>query len=115
MAGNKASRNAPGGSADRAARERTRVYQARQQLHADGIARRRRDNIIAAIAGAVLLIGVLGAQTLYFTAGPGVPTPTPTATVPAVPTDPVPTESSTPEPSPASPPASPPATPTPVP
>ena len=92
----------------RAARERTRLYEARRQFH-DGQARRRtRDNLIAGVVGGVLVLGLIGAQTLYFVAGPGAPepspssTPTPTATTPG----PTPSATTTPEPS---------ATPTPTP
>ena len=92
----------------RAARERTRLYEARRQFH-DGQARRRtRDNLIAGVVGGVLVLGLIGAQTLYFGAGPGAPepspasTPTPTATTPG----PTPSATTTPEPS---------ATPTPTP
>jgi len=63
-------------------RERARVYQARRAYH-DGQARRRtRDNLIAGVAGGLLIAAVVAAQAAYFMAGPGapVPTPTPTAT-----------------------------------
>ena len=86
----------------RAARDRTRLYEARRQFH-DGQARRRtRDNLIAGIVGGVLVLGLVGAQTLYFVAGPGAPepspssTPTPTATTP----QPTPSATTTPEPGP---------------
>jgi len=92
----------------RAARERARLYEARRQFH-DGQARRRtRDNLIAGIVGGLLVLGLIGAQTAYFVAGPGAPapsptsTPSPTATTP----EPAPTPTTTPEPS---------ATPTPTP
>jgi len=85
----------------RAARERSRLYEARRQFH-DGQARRRtRDNLIAGIVGGVLVLGLIGAQTAYFMAGPGAPapspssTPTPTSTTPA----PTPSQATTPEPS----------------
>ncbi|SDQ15036.1 dioxygenase [Microbacterium sp. cf332] len=69
---------------DRAAQERARVYAARREYH-EGLGRRRtRDNIVAAIAGGLLIVAALSAQVLYFTAGPGAPapdqTPTPTST-----------------------------------
>jgi hypothetical protein len=92
----------------RAARERTRLYEARRQFH-DGQARRRtRDNLIAGVVGGVLVLGLIAAQTLYFVAGPGAPepspssTPTPAATTPG----PTPSAATTPDPS---------ATPTPTP
>jgi len=92
----------------RAARERTRLYEARRQFHEDQARRRTRDNLIAGIVGGVLVLGLIGAQTLYFVAGPGTPapspssTPTPTATTP----EPTPSATTTPQPS---------ATPTPTP
>lgn len=85
---------------DRAAQERARVYAARREYH-DGLARRRsRDNIVAALAGGALILAALGAQVVYFTAGPGAPvpaeTPAPSPT-PSTPETPVPT---TPDPTP---------------
>ena len=89
----------------RDARERTRLYQARQEFHAGQGRRRTRDNLIAGIAGGLLILGVVAAQTAYFVAGPGAPEPTPTST-PSPATTPAPTDS--PEPTPS-------ATPTPTP
>jgi hypothetical protein len=84
----------------RAARDRTRLYEARRQFH-DGQARRRtRDNLIAGIAGGVLVLGLIGAQTVYFMAGPGAPEPAPSSTPTPSATTPAPTPSpATPEPS----------------
>jgi hypothetical protein len=80
----------------RAERERARLYQARRQFH-DGQARRRtRDNLIAGVAGGILVLGLVAAQTAYFVAGPGVPEPTPTST--PTPTGTTPAPSGTPEP-----------------
>jgi len=69
----------------REARDRLRVYQARQQVHARDQRRRVRDNVIAAVAvvAVAALAGV--AQFVYFDSGPGAPTPEPTATAVAVP------------------------------
>jgi hypothetical protein len=61
-------------------RERTRQYQARQTLHADRKRRRTRDNVIAGVVGGILLLGLVGAQTAYYLAGPGAPVPTPAST-----------------------------------
>lgn len=92
----------------REARERARVYQARQQLHDDQARRRRRDNLLAGIIGGILILGVIGIQTAYFTVGPGIPAPAPSVTptpveTPAVtpgPTDsPAPSGEPTPSPS----------------
>ncbi|GAA5098725.1 hypothetical protein GCM10025760_34050 [Microbacterium yannicii] len=84
----------------RAARERTRLYEARRQFH-DGQERRRtRDNLIAGIVGGVLILGLIGAQTVYFVAGPGAPVPSPSSTPTPTPTVPNPTPSSTVTPEP---------------
>jgi hypothetical protein len=88
----------------RAERERVRAYQARQSLHDAKIRRRTRDNVIAAIVGGVLILGVAGAQIAFYTAGPGAPAPSPSPSssdgqTPA-PTDaPLPTDTAVPEPS----------------
>ena len=86
----------------REAKERTRLYRARQEFHDGLIARRRRDNLIAGVAGGVLILAIVGGQTLYFTSGPGAPTPTPTPTatptaVPTIPGAPQPTAPSAPD------------------
>jgi peptidyl-prolyl cis-trans isomerase B (cyclophilin B) len=70
---------------EREQRQRLRDYQARQTLHTERIQRRRRDNILAAVAGLAVIGLAAGAQLLYFTAGPGVATPTPTASPSASP------------------------------
>lgn len=90
-----------GGGKDRTsreARERARVYEARRAFHAGQGRRRTRDNLIAGIAGAAIVVAIAAAQTLYFTTGPGAPAPTPapTATTPA----PVPSESPSTTPTP---------------
>ena len=90
----------------REARERTRLYQARQDFHAGQGRRRTRDNLIAGIAGGLLILGVVAAQTAYFVAGPGAPEPTPTttpspATTPAPTDSPQPTPTTTPTPTPS--------------
>lgn len=83
----------------REARERARLYQARQ-AYQDGRARRRvRDNLIAGIAGGALILAVVGGQIAYFTMGPGVPEPTPTGTSTSVPS-PSPTTTIDPTPAP---------------
>jgi hypothetical protein len=83
----------------RESRERTRVYQARQ-AYRDGQARRRtRDNLIAGIAGGLLILGVVAAQTAYFVTGPGAPTPTPSSTpIPTISPTVTPTPTTTPSP-----------------
>ncbi|WP_434811230.1 dioxygenase [Microbacterium sp. bgisy189] len=85
----------------RAARDRSRVYQARQQFHDGTVRRRTRDNLVAGIAGGALILAVIGGQVLYFTAGPGAPTPEPTTSMTPTPTA-VPSETPAPSESPAS-------------
>ncbi|MCP2636912.1 dioxygenase [Microbacterium sp. HD4P20] len=75
----------------RAERERARLYQARRDFHDRQIRRRTRDNLIAGIAGGLLIVGLIASQTVYFVAGPGAPEPTPTPT-----STPSPTGSTTP-------------------
>nr|WP_274638296.1 dioxygenase [Microbacterium bovistercoris] len=83
----------------RTQRERARAYRARQELNAQQERRRVRDNVIGAVAGTVLLLAIIGVQSAYYLAGPGMPapaaTPTPTATV-----SPAPSASVPPSPSP---------------
>ncbi|MFT4136994.1 dioxygenase [Microbacterium sp.] len=73
---------ATGGSkkSARTERERARLYEARRALHEAQLRRRRRDNLVAGIAGGVLLLAIAAGQVAYYTVGPGVPTPEPTAT-----------------------------------
>lgn len=79
----------------RAARERARLYEARRDFHDRQVRRRTRDNLIAGIAGGLLVVGLAAVQTAYFVAGPGVPEPAPTSTPTPTPT------ASTPAPSPS--------------
>ena len=70
-------------STDRAARdarERLRLYKARQTIHEHGRKRRSRDNLIAIIGVLAVIALVTGAQLFYFNGGPGTATPVPTAT-----------------------------------
>ena len=91
----------------REARERARLYQARQDFHTGQSRRRTRDNLVAGIAGGLLIVGIVAAQTAYFVAGPGAPEPSPTST-PSPEMTPTPSDSPAPTPS-----ATPTATPTP--
>ncbi|MBD7957839.1 dioxygenase [Microbacterium sp. Sa4CUA7] len=84
------------GRDDRVARERARIYQARLDFHRGQARRRARDNAIAGIVGGVLVLAVIGGQTLYFTAGPGAPEPTPAPTPTSSPTEPTPEPTTTP-------------------
>lgn len=73
---------APSKSAEREAREareRLRRYNARQTVHARGLKRRGRDNVIAIIGVLAVAALATGAQLFYFNGGPGTPTPAPTA------------------------------------
>lgn len=69
----------------RAARERLRVYNARQGVHEHTLARRKRDNLVAIIAGVIVVAIAAAAQVAFFTAGPGAPEavePSPSASAP---------------------------------
>ena len=66
----------------RAARERARAYQARQEFHEGQVRRRTRDNLIAGIVGGVLILAVVGAQVAFYTVGPGKPVPSPRTSPP---------------------------------
>jgi hypothetical protein len=79
----------------REARERARLYQARQAYREGQGRRRRRDNLIAGVVGGLLILGVAAVQTTYFVAGPGAPKPSPSSTpIPTI--SPTPTGTSTP-------------------
>ncbi|WAB81178.1 peptidylprolyl isomerase [Microcella daejeonensis] len=64
---------------DREARERLKRYEARQTVHRTQIDRRRRDNVLVAVVGVLVIALAVGAQLLYFGAGPGAPSTTPSA------------------------------------
>ncbi|MET0295959.1 MAG: dioxygenase [Microbacterium sp.] len=86
----------------REARERSRLYQARQTFHDERIRRRTRDNLIAGIGGGLVIAAIIVVQTLFFTIGPGTPAPSPTptsTTTPAPTPAPTSTETTVPEPS----------------
>lgn len=61
----------------RAARDRLRRYTARQSVHAQKVRRRSRDNLIWIVVAVLVIALAAFTQVLYFTAGPGVPLPTP--------------------------------------
>jgi peptidyl-prolyl cis-trans isomerase B (cyclophilin B) len=63
----------------REARERLRLYKARQGVHEHRVKRRRRDNIVAVLAALVVIALAAAAQIFYFSAGPGVPEAVPSA------------------------------------
>lgn len=79
---------APRQRSAREEKERTRVYQARLALHRGQLRRRNRDNLIAGVAGGVLILAVVGGQIAFFTVGPGVPAPSPAPSEPSTPTAP---------------------------
>lgn len=56
---------------DREERERLRRYQARQQVHEQALRARRRDNVVAVVAGVGLIAAATVAQIAYFELGPG--------------------------------------------
>jgi peptidyl-prolyl cis-trans isomerase B (cyclophilin B) len=72
--------------AAREARERLRVFNARQEVHARGLRRRRRDNIAAIIGVVVVAALATVTQIFYFSAGPGAPAPEASASASATPT-----------------------------
>ncbi|AYF99123.1 peptidylprolyl isomerase [Protaetiibacter intestinalis] len=63
----------------REARERLRAYRARQDVHDVQSRRRRRDNILGIAAGVLVAALAVTTQVVYFTAGPGMPEPSPSA------------------------------------
>ncbi|MWV57892.1 peptidylprolyl isomerase [Rathayibacter sp. VKM Ac-2754] len=77
---------AQGKSNDREARTRLRAYQARQSLHRTRVKRRTRDNVIAAVAGVIVIALAVAAQLFYFSGGPGTPVAEPTTSESATPT-----------------------------
>ncbi len=61
-------------------RERARRYQARLEFQRGLARRRRRDDLIAGIAGGVLVLAVIGGQVLASTSGTDAPDPAPSGT-----------------------------------
>lgn len=77
--------------------ERARLHAARREWHDGRIRRRVRDNTIAGIAGAVLVLAAIGSQVVHAQVVPPAPEPTPTVE----PTDaPSPADTTAPEPVP---------------
>jgi hypothetical protein len=76
-------------------RERARLYEARRRFHESLGRRRRRDNVIAGVAGGALILAIIGGQVAYYTLGPGAPAPEPAPTSTPTPT---PTPTVTPSP-----------------
>tara|TARA_Y100000814_G_scaffold231767_2_gene175647 strand:- start:9074 stop:9859 length:786 start_codon:yes stop_codon:yes gene_type:complete len=63
----------------REVRERLKAYTARQQVHDHARARRTRDNVIAVLGVTAVVALTAATQVFYFSAGPGAPTPEPSA------------------------------------
>ncbi len=63
----------------REARERLRAYQARQEVHEAQGRRRRRDNVLGVAGGIIVAALAITTQVLYFSVGPGMPAPEPSA------------------------------------
>ena len=68
------------GRGAREVRERNRAYLARKEYHDGQLHRRTRDDVIAGVAGGILILAVLGGQIAYFTMGPGAAHPAPKST-----------------------------------
>jgi peptidyl-prolyl cis-trans isomerase B (cyclophilin B) len=64
---------APSSKQEREARARVRAYQARRAVNEHQTKRRRRDNLLAGIGLAVVLVVAVGAQLFFFNGGPGTP------------------------------------------
>ncbi|MDM4763245.1 peptidylprolyl isomerase [Galbitalea sp. SE-J8] len=73
--------------AEREARQRLEVYNARQEVHARQRSRKVRDNVIAAVGVLVVAAVVTLTQVVYFTSGPGAPAPEASSTPSATATD----------------------------
>jgi peptidyl-prolyl cis-trans isomerase B (cyclophilin B) len=63
----------------REARDRLKLYDARQGVHEHRVKRRRRDNIIAILGALVVIALATGTQIFYFSGGPGTPAASPSA------------------------------------
>jgi hypothetical protein len=82
------------------AERRTRLHTARTIWHQGQIRRRARDNVVAAIAGAVIVIAAIASQVVHAQVTAPEPTPTPTPSVePSVVPTPDPSETPLPTPS----------------
>jgi len=64
---------APSSKQEREARARVRAYQARRAVNEHQKKRRTRDNLLAGIGVAVVLVVAIGAQVFFFNGGPGTP------------------------------------------
>lgn len=83
----------------RAEAERARLYAARAAWHTKTIRRRRRDSIVAAVIGSLIVAGAVVSQAVHAQMTAPEPTPTETSTPVQTPS-PAPTTSAVPGPSP---------------
>jgi peptidyl-prolyl cis-trans isomerase B (cyclophilin B) len=70
---------------NREARDRLRRYTARQAVHSHQVTRRRRDNVWAIVGVTVVVALATVSQVLFFSVGPGVSSPKPSASPSASP------------------------------
>lgn len=75
----------PKNGRERTEAERARLHAARTALHEGKIRRRFRDNVIASVGGAVIVIAAVASQVVHAQVTAPEPTPTPSV----VPTEPV--------------------------
>lgn len=88
---------------ERTQAERARIYAARTAQHQEKIRRRVRDNVIAGVGGAVLVLAAIASQVAHAQVTAPEPAPTPSSSVePTAPAEtPAPTEAPAPEETPA--------------
>ncbi|WP_435744918.1 hypothetical protein [Microbacterium sp. PMB16] len=99
-----AARGSRGTRQERTQAERTRLHTARTIWHQSQIRRRVRDNAVASIVGALIVIAAIGSQVVHAQVTAPEPTPSPTPTVEPS-TEPSETPSETPVPIPSDTPA----------
>lgn len=87
-------RGSRGAQRNRTNAERARVYAARRQWHEGQAARRRRDTVVAVVAGALVVVGAVISQTVH--AQVTAPEPSHSAPASAPPVTPSPIGSPTP-------------------
>lgn len=93
-----AGRGSKGAQRTRTEAERARLHAARGAWHEGRIRRRVRDNVIAGVAGGLLVAAAIGSQFVHAQVTAPAPTPTPTVAPTGTP---VPTDSPVPSASPA--------------
>lgn len=60
--------------------ERTRLHAARAAWHSRTIRRRRRDTVVATVAGSLIVVGAIASQVVHAQVTAPEPTPAPTST-----------------------------------